>query len=120
MIDAISRLMPPATGTGVAGTLQTGAPAADALGAAAPQQVQPGTPGTAEGPSFAAVFEQVSRDAIQSLKGAEATSIAALQDRASALEVVEAIKSAEQALQTATAIRDKIVQSYQEISRMAI
>jgi len=34
--------------------------------------------------------------------------------------VVEAIKSAEQALQTATAIRDKIVQSYQEISRMAI
>lgn len=115
MIDAISRLMPPITGTGAASTVQIGG-----LQAMAPPQVQPATAGTAEGPSFAAVFEQVSRDAIQSLKDAEATSIAALQDRASALEVVEAIKSAEQALQTATAIRDKIVQSYQEISRMAI
>lgn len=110
MIDAISRLMPPVTGTGAAGALRT----------EAPHQVQPGISGVTEGPSFADVFEQVSRDAVQSLKGAEATSIAALQDRASALEVVEAIKSAEQALQTATAIRDKIVQSYQEISRMAI
>ncbi|HLS18243.1 MAG TPA: flagellar hook-basal body complex protein FliE [Paracoccaceae bacterium] len=115
MIDAISRLMPPAAGAGAASTLQTGD-----LAAAAPQQVQPGITDAAESPSFADVFEQVSRDAVQSLKGAEATSIAALQDRASALEVVEAIKSAEQALQTATAIRDKIVQSYQEISRMAI
>lgn len=109
MIDALSRLAPPlgaarSTGamTGTLGTAQQGvAPAAAA-------------------PSFSEVFEQVSRDAVQSLKGAEATSIAALQDRASALEVAEAIKSAEQALQTATAIRDKIVQSYQEISRMAI
>lgn len=110
MIDVISRLAPPLAGPVAASALQTGAP----------HHVQPGILGAAEGPSFADVFEQVSRDAVQSLKGAEATSIAALQDRASALEVVEAIKSAEQALQTATAIRDKIVQSYQEISRMAI
>jgi|SRR5690625_4201346 len=114
MIDTISRLTPPLAGTGAIGALTAGAPEPGAS-----QQV-PGSIGAAEGPSFADVVEQVSRDAAQALKGAEATSIAALQDRASALEVVEAIKSAEQALQTATAIRDKIVQSYQEISRMAI
>lgn len=71
-------------------------------------------------PSFGQVLEQVSSEAIQSLRGAEATSVSALQGQASTLEVVEAIKSAEQALQTATAVRDKIVHAYQEVSRMAI
>jgi flagellar hook-basal body complex protein FliE len=70
--------------------------------------------------SFGQVFEQVSREAIESVRGAETTSVAALQGQASTLEVVESIKSAEQALQTATAVRDKIVQAYQEVSRMAI
>lgn len=110
MIDALSNLAPPLAGAGATRAVQT----------QNPQSFQPEMAGAANGPSFAEVFEQVSRDGVQSLKSAEATSIAALQDRASALEVVEAIKSAEQALQTATAIRDKIVQSYQEISRMAI
>ncbi len=71
-------------------------------------------------PSFGEVFEQVSRETVDSLRTAEATSVAALQGQASTMEVVEAIKSAEQALQTATAVRDKIVQAYQEISRMPI
>jgi flagellar hook-basal body complex protein FliE len=71
-------------------------------------------------PSFGQVLEQVSFEAVQSLRGAEATSIAALQGQVSTLEVVEAIKSAEQALQTATAVRDKIVQAYQDVSRMTI
>jgi flagellar hook-basal body complex protein FliE len=74
----------------------------------------------ASGPSFSQVLEQISSDAVNSLRGAEATSIAALQGQASTMEVVEAIKAAEQALQTATAVRDKVVQAYQEVSRMAI
>ena len=74
----------------------------------------------ASGPSFSQVLEQISGDAVNTLRGAEATSIAAMQGQASTLEVVEAIKSAEQALQTATAVRDKVVQAYQEVSRMAI
>ncbi len=66
------------------------------------------------------MLEQVSTEAVSTLRSAEATSIAALQGQASTMEVVEAIKSAEQALQTATAVRDKVVQAYQEVSRMAI
>jgi flagellar hook-basal body complex protein FliE len=74
----------------------------------------------ASGPSFSQVLEQISGEAVDALRGAEATSIAALQGQASTMEVVEAIKAAEQALQTATAVRDKVVQAYQEVSRMAI
>jgi flagellar hook-basal body complex protein FliE len=35
-------------------------------------------------------------------------------------QVVEAVLSAEQSLQTAIAVRDKVVAAYQEISHMAI
>ena len=67
MIDALSRLAPPLGAASSSGRV-TGA-----LGA--PQQ---GALPAAAAPSFSEVFEQVSRDAVQSLKGAEATSIAAL------------------------------------------
>ena len=70
--------------------------------------------------SFGEVMAQVSADAVETLRSAEATSISGLQGRASVLEVVEAVKSAEQSLQTAISIRDKVVAAYQEISRMAI
>ena len=74
----------------------------------------------AHAPTFGQVMEQISSEAVNTLRAAEATSISALQGQASTMEVVEAIKSAEQALQTATVVRDKIVQAYQEVSRMAI
>ena len=51
---------------------------------------------------------------------AEQVSVAALQGQADVREVVDAVMSAEQALQAAIAIRDKIVAAYLEISRMAI
>lgn len=40
--------------------------------------------------------------------------------QASVQQVVEAVMSAEQSLQTALAVRDKVVAAYQEISRMQI
>ena len=43
-----------------------------------------------------------------------------MQGKAAVQEVVEAVMSAEQTLQSAIAIRDKVVAAYQEISRMAI
>ena len=47
-------------------------------------------------------------------------SVQGLQGQADTREVVDAVMSAEQALQAAVAIRDKIVSAYMEISRMAI
>jgi flagellar hook-basal body complex protein FliE len=43
-----------------------------------------------------------------------------MQGKESTRKVVEALMSAEQALQTAVAVRDKVVQAYQEVVRMSI
>ena len=69
---------------------------------------------------FDGVMEQVAADAIGTLKTGEAASIASIQGKVSAQRVVEAVMSAEQTLQVAVAVRDKVVQAYQEVSRMAI
>ncbi|MBR1216394.1 flagellar hook-basal body complex protein FliE [Bradyrhizobium sp. U87765 SZCCT0131] len=69
---------------------------------------------------FGSVLEQVAADAIGSVKAGEAASISYIQGKVSAQKVVEAVMSAEQTLQMAVAVRDKVVQAYQEVSRMAI
>jgi flagellar hook-basal body complex protein FliE len=72
------------------------------------------------GAGFGAALTQAAADAVQTLKTAEATSMAGLEGKASAQKVVEAVLAAEQTLQTAVAIRDKLVNSYLEVTRMAI
>src|SRR5262249_31723965 len=69
---------------------------------------------------FDAVLKQVTTDAIGTLKAGETASILAIQGKESTRRVVEALMSAEQTLQTAVAVRDKVVQAYQEIVRMSI
>ncbi|MGY3075679.1 flagellar hook-basal body complex protein FliE [Bradyrhizobium sp. LM6.10] len=69
---------------------------------------------------FESVMKQVTTDAIGTLKAGEAASISAMQGKESTRRVVEALMSAEQALQTAVAVRDKVVQAYQEVVRMSI
>ncbi|MBR0850637.1 flagellar hook-basal body complex protein FliE [Bradyrhizobium diazoefficiens] len=69
---------------------------------------------------FDSVMKQVTTDAIGTLKAGEAASISAIQGKESTRRVVEALMSAEQALQTAVAVRDKVVQAYQEVVRMSI
>ena len=69
---------------------------------------------------FDSVLKQVTTDAIGTLKAGESASISAIQGKESTRRVVEALMSAEQALQTAVAVRDKVVQAYQEVVRMSI
>ncbi|MBR0725111.1 flagellar hook-basal body complex protein FliE [Bradyrhizobium manausense] len=69
---------------------------------------------------FDSMMKQVTSDAIGTLKAGEAASISAMQGKESTRKVVEALMSAEQALQTAVAVRDKVVQAYQEVVRMSI
>jgi flagellar hook-basal body complex protein FliE len=70
--------------------------------------------------SFSDMMAQVATSSIDTLKAGEAASIAGIQGKASVQQVVEAVMSAEQTLQSAIAIRDKVVAAYQEIARMAI
>ena len=69
---------------------------------------------------FGAMLASCSASAAGALKTAEATSIAGIQGQASVQQVVEAVMSAEQTLQGAIAIRDKVVAAYLELSRMQI
>ena len=69
---------------------------------------------------FDGVLEQVAADALGTLKAGEAASISSIQGKVSAQRVVDAMMTAERTLQMAVAVRDKVVQAYQEVSRMAI
>ena len=77
-------------------------------------------PGASPTQSFASVLSGMASDAVGTLQQAEQVSVQALQGEADTREVVDAVMNAEQALQAAVAIRDKIVSAYMEISRMAI
>lgn len=70
--------------------------------------------------SFSDALANVSMDAIQTLKNGEAAAISGISGKASAQQVVEAVMSAQTTLQTAIAIRDKVVSAYQEVARMSI
>ena len=73
------------------------------------------------GASFAAALGNAASSTVNNLQSAERLSVEALKGGdVSPREVVDAVMSAEQALQTSIAIRDKIVTAYLEISRMAI
>src|SRR5690606_23642509 len=78
------------------------------------------TPDIAPENTFAAALETVTRNAVNTLESAESLSLSALQGDVETREVVDGVMSAEQTLQTAIAIRDKIVSSYLEITRMPI
>lgn len=76
--------------------------------------------GTGTGMSFAQVMGDMASEAANSLKLSETKSFEAIQGKATTREVVDAVMNAEQALQTAIAIRDKVVTAYLEVARMQI
>lgn len=76
--------------------------------------------GTGTQMSFAQVMGDMAGEMAGSLKLSETKSFEAIQGKASTREVVDAVMNAEQALQTAIAIRDKVVTAYLEVARMQI
>lgn len=74
----------------------------------------------AMGEAFAEMVTRLASTTVTRLETAEAVSLQGLKGEADTREVVDAVLSAEQSLQAAIAIRDKIVTAYLEISRMAI
>ena len=69
---------------------------------------------------FSKVLADVASNAVDTLKAGEATAIGGIGGTRTTQQVVDAVMNAEQALQTAMAVRDKLISAYQEISRMAI
>lgn len=111
MIDAIQSIgaFSAVKETEAAGSSSSASLATPGTGAAAPQAGR-----------FAEVLGNMTTDAIRSMKSAEGVSLQAIRGEANTREVVDAVMSAEQSLQTAIAIRDKVVTAYLEIARMQI
>ncbi|SDR61191.1 flagellar hook-basal body complex protein FliE [Rhizobiales bacterium GAS113] len=107
MISAISPII---TGIVPASPLESVGPGPAAVSA---------TPGAGTS-NFGDMLAQVTHDAVSTLKAGEAAAISGIEGHASVQHVVEAVMSAQTTLQTAVAVRDKVISAYQDISRMAI
>ncbi|CDX11454.1 Flagellar hook-basal body complex protein FliE [Mesorhizobium sp. ORS 3324] len=98
-------------------------PAIDGAEAASPGLLQSGAGTQATesvGSSFAEMLDKAATKTVDTLQNAEQMSIQALKGDADTRQVADAVMSAQQALQTTIAIRDKVVSAYLEISRMSI
>ena len=87
--------------------------AAQAYGAVESGAEDPGT-------GFGATLSRALQNVAQSGQTADALATQAVEGHANLTEVVTAVSQAELALQTTTAIRDRVVSAYQDIMRMPI
>ena len=79
-----------------------------------------GRPEETQGPSFADTLARAAREVGESLSRGEAAAEAAVGGKGDAQQVVEALTQAELALQATTAVRDRVVEAYQQILRMPV
>ncbi len=68
--------------------------------------------------SFASVLGNMASQAVNTMKGAESMSFAGIKGTATTREVVDSMLQAEQTLQTAIAIRDKVVSAFLDVTKM--
>jgi flagellar hook-basal body complex protein FliE len=71
-------------------------------------------------PTAGESFQAAAADFLETLRSSETTVQAGLAGRADPQAVVEALAATEFAVQTAVAVRDKVVEAYQEILRMPV
>ncbi|MEZ0223774.1 MAG: flagellar hook-basal body complex protein FliE [Alphaproteobacteria bacterium] len=78
------------------------------------------TPAAPSGPSFGEVLKQSVQSAIDAQHTSEKVSAASLVGKADMTEVLQAVNNAELALNTVLAVRDRVVQAYENIMRTNI
>lgn len=82
------------------------------------------TPGMAArdaaSPDFASMVKDAAKQSIDTLKAGEAASMLGVAGKLDLTQVVTAVNNAQLTLQSAVAVRDRIVQSYQMIMQMPI
>lgn len=70
--------------------------------------------------SFADVMKDTATSMVGDLKNAEHVSFESIAGKASTRQLVDAVMTADRSLQTAVAIRDKLVSAYLDITKMPI
>ena len=91
---------------------------ADAANATKPGKPQ--LPAQGGDNSFGQALHDSAVETLKAVQGAEATVKSGLAGRADAHSVVEALAQTELAVETATTVRDKVVEAYNEILRMPV
>ena len=76
--------------------------------------------GAEDGAGFGAALGRALQGVADTGRAAEAQSFQAISGSGNLTEVATAVSRAELALQTAVAVRDKVVQAYQDVMRMPI
>jgi flagellar hook-basal body complex protein FliE len=74
----------------------------------------------AQSGDFAGALREAAEGAVEALRQGETASLKAAAGQADITEVVTAVSQAEITLQTVVAVRDRVIQAYQEILRMPI
>ncbi|MEL7486318.1 MAG: flagellar hook-basal body complex protein FliE [Pseudomonadota bacterium] len=77
-------------------------------------------PASSSAPDFSALVRNAVAETSQSLKAGEAAAASVAAGEASLVDVVTAISAAEVTLETAVAVRNRVIEAYQEIMRMPI
>jgi flagellar hook-basal body complex protein FliE len=111
MIEKVASAVAPAAWSG---------PIVDRAEIGSVRSAQVAAPSTSQSPDFASVLARAALSAIDTLKAGEATALSGIQGKASVQQVAEQVMSAEQTLQSAIVVRDKVVAAYLELSRMQI
>ena len=72
------------------------------------------------GPSFTELLERTATQTVETIREGDRAAVAGLRGEMSTQAVVEATMMMETALKTTVAVRDKLVEAYQEVLRMAV
>lgn len=72
------------------------------------------------GGNFADMLANYTEDSVAVLKKGEQATVLAAQGKADVTDVVTAVSNAEMTLQTIVAVRDRVINAYQDILRMPI
>jgi len=70
--------------------------------------------------SFAELVQDTAIDTIETIRAGDRAAIAGIKGEMSTQDVVEATMAMESALQVTIAVRDKVLEAYQEVMRMAV
>jgi flagellar hook-basal body complex protein FliE len=76
--------------------------------------------GSTKAGGFADLVKQSITDLSQTTKTAEKMAVAGVSRQAELVDVVAAVSNAEMTLETVVAVRDKVINAYQEVMRMSI
>ena len=78
------------------------------------------SPLDAKAPDFSSLVKEAAQNAVDTVREGDRMAIAGLNGQAGLQQVVEATMAMESTVQVSIAVRDKLVEAYQEVMRMPI